>query len=119
MSDMLDGLKLSAEIAEGAGVRADKIILDPGVGFAKTYEDDLEAINRLDAIKKLGYPVMFGASRKRVVGNALGLPVAERMEGTLAATVIGVIRGCSFVRVHDVKETKRAIMMTEAVIYSG
>ena len=116
MSDLLSDLRESAEMAESAGISADKIILDPGVGFAKTYEKDLEAINRLDVIRLLGYPVMLGASRKRVVGNALGLPATERVEGTLATTVIAVMRGCSFVRVHDVKETKRAIKMTEAVL---
>ena len=114
--DLLCDLKESAEIAKKAGIPADKIILDPGVGFAKNYEMDLEAINRLDKITELGYPVMLGASRKRVVGTTLGLPVTERVEGTLATTVIAILRGCSFVRVHDVKETKRAITMTEAIL---
>ena len=116
MPDLLSGLKESAEMAKTAGVADDKIILDPGVGFAKTHEMNLEAINKLDMIKELGYPVMLGASRKSVVGKALGLPVTERMEGTLAATVIGVMRGCSFVRVHDVKETRRAVSMAEAML---
>ena len=117
--DLLSDLRESAEIAAKAGIPNDKIILDPGVGFAKTYEMDLEAINRLDIISGLGYPVMLGASRKRVVGTALGLPVTERLEGTLATTVIAVMRGCTFVRVHDVKETKRAITMTEAIIMNS
>ena len=117
-NDLLADLRESAEIAKKAGIPDDRIILDPGVGFAKNYEMDIEAINRLDMIARLGYPVMLGASRKRVVGTALGLPVAERLEGTLATTVIAVMRGCSFVRVHDVKETKRAIMMAEAVLGS-
>ena len=116
MRDLLCDLKESAEIAENAGIQADRIILDPGVGFAKNYEMDLEAINKLDMIAKLGYPVMLGASRKRVIGTALGLPVTQRVEGTLATTVVAVIRGCSFVRVHDVKEAKRAIKMTEAIL---
>jgi len=119
MPDMTGDLLESAEIATNAGIAADKIILDPGIGFAKTHEMNLEAINRLDMIVKLGYPVMLGASRKRVVGITLDLPVAERVEGTLAATVVGVMRGCSFVRVHDVKETRRAVTMTEAIIYSN
>ena len=118
MTDLLGDLRQSAEIARNAGIAADKIILDPGIGFAKTYKMNLEAINRLDLIRQLGYPVMLGASRKRVVGYALDLPVTERVEGTLATTVIAVMRGCSFVRVHDVKETKRAITMTEAVLGS-
>ena len=116
MHELLDDLRESADIAHRAGIAADKIILDPGVGFAKTYEMNLEAINRLDMLRGLGYPVMLGASRKSVVGLTLNLPATERVEGTLATTVIGVMRGCSFVRVHDVKETRRAITMTEAVI---
>jgi len=67
----------------------------------------------------MGYPVLLGASRKSVVGLTLNLPAAERVEGTIATTVIGIMRGCSFVRVHDVKETKRAVMMAEAVLYQG
>jgi len=116
MRELSDSLKESVELAKNAGITADRIILDPGVGFAKNYEMDLEVINRLDVIAQLGYPVMLGASRKRVVGTALGLPVTERIEGSLATTVVAVMRGCSFVRVHDVKETKRAITMTEAIL---
>ena len=114
--DMLCDLSESVRVALEAGVSADKIILDPGIGFAKTYEMNLEAIRELDKLAGLGYPVMLGASRKSVIGTALGLPVSERVEGTLATTVIAVMRGCSFVRVHDVKETKRAILMAEAVM---
>jgi len=116
MPDLLSDLSESVELAKNAGIAADKIVLDPGVGFDKTYEMDLEVINRLNIVVELGYPVLLGASRKRVVGAALGLPVEERVEGSLATTVIGVMRGCSFIRAHDVKETKRAIVMTEAVL---
>ena len=116
MPDLLSGLSESADIALRAGVGAGKIILDPGVGFAKTYEMNLMVINKLDMIRGLGYPVMLGASRKSVIGTALDLPVTERVEGSLAAAVIGVVRGCSFFRVHDVRETKRAITMAEAVL---
>jgi len=119
MRDMLSDLSESAAIAENAGIASGKIILDPGIGFAKTYGMDLEAINRLDIIRALGYPVMLGASRKRVIGAALGLPVGERTGGSLAASVIGVMRGCSFVRVHDVKETRRAVVMAEAILGAG
>ena len=117
--DMMGDLAESVRIAREAGVGADRIVLDPGIGFAKTYEMDLVAMKRLDMIAGLGYPVMLGASRKRVVGTALGLPVHERLEGTLATTVIAVMSGCAFVRVHDVKESKRAIAMTEAVLRSN
>ncbi|MDR0491266.1 MAG: dihydropteroate synthase [Oscillospiraceae bacterium] len=116
IQDMLGDLRESAAIAKGVGIADDKIILDPGIGFAKTYETNLEAINCIDKIVELGYPVLLGTSRKRVVGKALDLPVSERVEGTLATTVIGIMKGCSFVRVHDVKETNRAVIMTEAVI---
>jgi len=116
MIDMISDLSQSAFLALEAGIGADKIILDPGVGFAKTYETDLEAINRLDMLKALGYPVMLGVSRKSVIGKTLDLPVGDRIEGSLAAVVIGVVRGCSFVRVHDVKQTRRAITMAEAIL---
>ena len=116
MQDLLSDLKESVQLASGAGIAHDKIILDPGIGFAKTYEMNLEAINKLDDVVRLGYPVLLGASRKSVIGLTLDLPVTERVEGTIATTVIGVMRSCSFVRVHDVKETKRAIIMTEAVL---
>ena len=116
LDDLLEDLGESASIAERAGISHESIVLDPGVGFAKTYEMNLKAINRLDVIKHLGYPVLLGASRKSVIGKALDLPVTERVEGTLAAVVIGVMRGCSFVRVHDIKETKRAVLMAEAVL---
>lgn len=116
MADMLRDLGESLELASIAGIAGDKIILDPGIGFAKTYEMNLEAINRIDMVRDLGYPVMLGASRKSVIGTALSLPVYERVEGSLAAAVVGVMRGCSFVRVHDVKETRRAVMMARAVL---
>jgi len=116
ISDMLHDLMGCVEIARLAGVAEDKIILDPGIGFAKTYENNLEAINKVDVIKSLGYPVLLGVSRKRVVGYALDLPVQERVEGSVAAAVVGLIRGACIVRVHDVKETYRAIKMTQAIL---
>jgi dihydropteroate synthase len=116
ISDMLHDLMGCVEIARLAGVAEDKIILDPGIGFAKTYESNLEAINKIDVIKSLGYPVLLGVSRKRVVGYALDLPVQERVEGSVAAAVVGLIRGACIVRVHDVKETYRAIKMTQAIL---
>ena len=119
VSDLLCDLRESAGLAELAGVAHDKIILDPGVGFAKTYEMNLEAINRIGKIRSLGYPVMLGASRKSFIGTTLSLPADDRVEGSLAAAVIGLIRGCSFVRVHDVKQTKRAIAMAEAILMSN
>jgi len=116
MVDMLSDLRESASLALASGVAADRIILDPGIGFAKTVDMNLEAINRLDMVRRLGFPVLLGVSRKSVVGATLGLPVAQRAEGSLAAAVIGIVRGCSFLRVHDVPETKRAVLMAEAII---
>ena len=97
-------------------IRDRYIILDPGVGFGKTYEQNLEVTNKVDMLGTLGYPVLLATSRKSVIGNALNLPSDERLEGTLATTVIAVLRGCLFVRVHDVKENKRVITMTEKII---
>lgn len=116
MRDMLDDLGETVKIAEKAGIADDKIILDPGVGFGKTYENNLEAINKLEQMHALGYPILLGTSRKSVIGLTLNLPVEERVEGTLVTTVMGVMKKCSFVRVHDVKENKRAIAMTEAIL---
>ena len=119
MRDLISDLYLSAAIAEKAGIEHDKIILDPGVGFAKTHGMDLEVIRKLDFIINMGFPVMLGASRKSFIGAALGLPVDERVEGSLAAAVIAVTRGCSFIRTHDVKETKLAVKMAEAILDRG
>jgi len=116
MDDMLKDLEDSINLAKMAGILNDKIILDPGVGFAKSYEQNLEAINRVEELKKLGYPVLLATSRKSVIGLALDLPSDERVEGTLVTTVMAVMKGCAFVRVHDIKENKRAIMMTQAIL---
>ena len=116
MQDMITDLSETVEIAEKAGIADDKIILDPGVGFGKTYEHNLEVINKLEQLHALGYPILLGTSRKSVIGLTLDLPVDERVEGTLATTVMGVMKKCSFVRVHDIKENKRAIQMTEAIL---
>jgi dihydropteroate synthase len=112
MNDLNDSLKL----AETAGISREKIILDPGVGFAKSYEQNLQIINNVDKLCEMGYPVLLAASRKSVIGLTLDLPKDQRLEGTLATTVMGVMKGCSFVRVHDIKENKRAILMTEAIL---
>lgn len=118
MSDFLEDMRQTLSLAQSGGINADKIILDPGIGFAKTYEMNLEAINKIDVLKSLGYPVLLGASRKRVIGYTLDLPVEERLEGSVSAAVVGMVRGCAFVRVHDVKETFRAIKMASAIVNS-
>lgn len=114
--DMLYETQECVNLAKKAGVKDEQIILDPGVGFGKTYEMNLLTIRRLDLFKELGYPVLLGTSRKSVIGLTLDLPTSERVEGTLTTTVMGVMSGCAFVRVHDIKENKRAIMMAEAIL---
>ncbi|MDP4144641.1 MAG: dihydropteroate synthase [Bacillota bacterium] len=114
--NILEDLKESINIALAAGVKKENIILDPGIGFAKSHEQNLETMNSLEVIRGLGYPVLLGTSRKRMIGNALNLPVNERVEGTVATSVIGIMKGCDFVRVHDVKENKRACQMTDAIV---
>jgi len=118
MQDVAADLAESIHLAKKAGIKEECIILDPGIGFAKNYEQNLELINSLEELRIFGYPLLLGCSRKSVIGLALDLPVEERLEGTLATTVVGVMKGCSFVRVHDIKENVRAIRMTEAIKYS-
>lgn len=117
MDEILEDLKESIKIAKEAGVKDENIILDPGIGFGKTYEQNLETMNNLQRLKKLGYPVLLGTSRKSMIGLTLDLPVEERVEGTVATTVIGIMKdACDFVRVHDVLENYRAAKMTDAIV---
>ena len=115
MDEVLRELGETIDIAHAAGISDDRIILDPGVGFGKSYEQNLEVIDRLESLHSLGYPLLLGASRKSVVGLTLELPVQQRLEGTIVTTVYAVQKGAMFVRVHDVKENVRAIRMTEAI----
>lgn len=115
MEDMLQDLREMIFIAKKAGIPDQNIILDPGVGFGKTYENNLEAINRLERMHELGYPILLGTSRKSVIGLTLDLPASERLEGTLATTVMGVMKKAAFVRVHDIRANARIIKMTEAI----
>ena len=117
--DMLRETAQCAELARAAGIPADKIILDPGVGFGKTYEMNLETIHFMERFHRLGYPLLLGTSRKSVIGLTLDLPADQREEGTLATTVMAVMKGFSFVRVHDVRANRRAIQMTEAILAAG
>ncbi len=116
MQNVLEDLSESVQIARQAGIADEKIILDPGIGFGKTYENNLEILNKLEILHSFGYPLLLAASRKSMIGTALDLPVEERLEGTLVTTVIGVMKGVMFVRVHDVKENVRAIKMAEAIL---
>ncbi len=119
MQEVAADLAETIRLAEEAGIGDDRIILDPGVGFAKSCEQNLEIINCLEELKVFGYPLLLGCSRKSVIGLTLDLPLEQRLEGTLATTVVGVMKGCMFVRVHDVRENVRAVRMTEAILRGG
>lgn len=116
IEDMKKELMESINIAKEAGVKDERIILDPGIGFVKTYENNLKVMNNLEKFNELGYPMLLGTSRKSMIGLTLDLPANERVEGTLATTTIGIMKGYDFVRVHDVKENKRCAMMTDAIV---
>lgn len=116
MEDMISDLRESITIVKNAGVPDGKIILDPGIGFAKNYEHNLEVMRNLDKIVNMGYPVLLATSRKRFIGTALDLPVDERVEGTGASICLGIDRGCHMVRVHDVKEMTRMARMMDAML---
>lgn len=116
MKDMLSTLRNAVGVLKEAGVQDGQIVVDPGIGFAKTYEQNIEAIRQVDQLQELGYPILLGVSRKSVIGNTLLVPTGERMEGTLALSVYGAMKGCSIFRVHDVLENARALQMIEALI---
>ncbi len=116
LQDVCEDLSDTLLRAEKAGIERNKIILDPGVGFGKTYENNLAIIHSLEQLHRFGLPLLLGCSRKSVIGLTLDLPTDQRLEGTLVTTVMAVIKGCSFVRVHDVKENVRAIRMAEAIM---
>lgn len=116
VEDVEGDLAETIQLASKAGIADDRIMLDPGVGFAKDTEQNLEIIAYMDRINKLGYPVLLGVSRKSVVGNVLGIPKEERMVGTVALDVIGIMKHAAFLRVHDVKEHVQAVKMVEAVM---
>jgi len=118
IEDILKDLEESIAIALNAGVKKENIIIDPGIGFAKKYEDNLKTINNLEKLNNLGYPILLGTSRKSMLGFAQGLDASERLEGTLATTTIGIMKGCSFIRVHDIKENKRVCVLTDAIFRS-
>lgn len=116
LPDVLKDLEFSVNLAKAAGISDNQIILDPGIGFGKTYEMNLEMLKHMGTLHRLGYPLLLGTSRKSVIGITLDLPADQREEGTLATTVLAVQNGYSFVRVHDVKANYRAVKMTEAIL---
>lgn len=116
IEDMIAELSESIEIAKKSGIKDEKIIIDPGIGFAKTSEHNLMIMRNLDRFKKLGYPLLLAASRKRFIGEVLGLDVNDRIEGTLAVTAAGIMKGVDMVRVHDVLENKRVAKMMDSMV---
>lgn len=116
MGDIIRFLRKSVEIGEKAGIRRESMVVDPGVGFGKTLEHNLEVMRRLKELKSLNLPVLLGTSRKSLIGNILELPVNERLEGTAATVTLGIANGADIVRVHDVKEMTRVARMTDAMV---
>ncbi len=106
----------SVEIGTQAGIKREAMILDPGIGFGKTVEQNLKLNNRLDEIRSLGFPLLLGPSRKSFIGYTLDLPADQRVEGTAASIAVGILRGADIIRVHDVKEMARVARMTDAIV---
>ncbi|WP_208585552.1 dihydropteroate synthase [Gracilibacillus suaedae] len=119
MEDVLSDLKESIQIAIEAGVKRDQIILDPGVGFAKTYEENIQVMQEMDRLRELDYPVLLGTSRKSIIAKTLNLPVDERDEGTGATVCYGLTKGCEIVRVHNVEMHVRMVKMMDKLIGKG
>lgn len=111
--------KKSLDIAHKAGIKDDKILLDPGIGFGKTYEQNLEVMDRLEELNDLGYPILLGISRKSIIGNTLNVPANERLEGTIATNIIGIVKGTEIIRVHDIKENLKAVKVADAILRGG
>lgn len=116
LSEILGYLQQSIAIAVSAGIDSEKIAIDPGIGFGKTDSHNLQILKNLNRFSELAKPVLLGVSRKSLIGNILKVPVEERLEGSLAATVFGLIQGVSVFRTHDVQATRRAVKVAEAII---
>lgn len=116
IADIQRELLESVAIAHAAGIPDERIILDPGIGFGKSTEQNLELVDRLSEIRALGYPILYGPSRKSFIGYTLDLPPYQRLEGTAAAVAVGIVRGADIVRVHDVEAMSRVARMTDAIV---
>lgn len=114
--DVIAGLRRIAEIARAAGIPERNVILDPGVGFGKNADHNLELLRRLPELQELGYPMLLGVSRKSTIGRVLGLPADDRVEGTAAAVAMSIAGGADIVRVHDVKQMVRVVRMTDSIV---
>jgi dihydropteroate synthase len=119
LSEICEFLAVSIKIAEKAGLSPEQIAIDPGIGFGKTKKHNLEILRNLEIFLKFKKPVLLGVSRKSFIGDILNLPPEERLEGSLAATVMGVVKGASIIRTHDVKATQNAVRVAEAIIKGG
>ncbi len=119
VEDVKRELLESVGIANSAGIPNEQVILDPGIGFGKSVEQNLELVDRLNEIRALGYPVLLGPSRKSFIGYTLNLPPDQRLEGTAAAVSVGIVRGADIVRVHDVPFMARVVRMTDAIVRRG
>lgn len=115
VAEVIDWLDAQAEKAIRGGLSRDKILIDPGIGFGKNLEHNLEILRRLSEFRSLGYPIVLGTSRKSFIGSILDLPAEERVEGTIATVVHGITQGAAIVRVHDVKEAARASKITDLI----
>ncbi len=116
LGEIIDYLKEGVEFAKKAGILHEKIIIDPGIGFGKTVENNLDIFKRLKELKVLGCPILIGPSRKSVIGKILDAPVSQRMEGTAAAVSVSIANGANMIRVHDVKEMSRVAKMVDAIV---
>lgn len=116
LEDIRRDLLESVALARAAGIPDEHLILDPGIGFGKTVEQNLELIDRLNEIRDLGFPVLLGPSRKSFIGYTLDLPPDQRLEGTAAAVAIGIVRGADIVRVHDVEQIMRVVRIADAIV---
>jgi dihydropteroate synthase len=112
-------LKEKLELAQANGIKREKIIIDPGIGFGKGLKDNLVLINNLHHLEDLGHPILIGISRKSFIGKILNLPTEERVEGTIASAILSIIHGCHILRVHDVASVRRAVLVAEAIINEG
>ena len=119
LEDVKRELMNSVELARKAQIAESHSVLDPGIGFGKTREHNLELVDRLDKIRELGYPILLGTSRKSFIGFTLDLPADQRVEGTAATVAVGITRGADIIRVHDVKEMARVAKMTDAIVRVG
>lgn len=116
MAEVISSLQKSLALALKSNVSRENIILDPGIGFGKTWQQELEVIRRLEELKELGRPILIGPSRKSFIGRVLDLPADERLEGNAAVVAIGIAKGADIVRVHDVQQMVRVCRMSDAII---